>query len=496
MAGIINGALNVLTPDDSGTNNPTNTDGTPNPKYTTKPKVENPLPSPANGTGIPGVLPTADPSKAGIPTTTDSPDAASAPAIIAPPTRPDLTLPPSGATSPPAAASTSPSATAWTPTAGIVNQVTGITPATATATGYDPAAVPAAQGATGTGYTATGYTAAQGTAAQSTENVSDAVSRILAKDSPLQQQARADSDAAMNARGLLNSSIATGAGEDAVIKNAGTIAAGDVQNAQFNVGQANSMGQFNVDQLNKASSFVAQATNDASAFTAQAKNAAEQFTAGEANKSALFAVEQANNASSFLAQAQNAVSQNNAQAYNDAMQKYTDAKNAALAALNDAQNLAARDTAQIAAAQKQTETQVAGQEASAAIGASAQVSAAGIAAAASEANTALNARTQAEINSATQDAETQRNAASIAGTLANTGLNITGQQAVNLATLNSQQFNAFQTGYQNLLTAQMEPDARTNAIHNYMALWSGSPYLPPGYIDVSKFPAASTPSGG
>lgn len=66
---------------------------------------------------------------------------------------------------------------------------------------------------------------------------------ILAKDNPLFQKARARASAAANARGLLNSSIAVGAGESAMIDAALPLAQQDASTyanaAQFNAGASN-----------------------------------------------------------------------------------------------------------------------------------------------------------------------------------------------------------------------------------------------------------------
>jgi hypothetical protein len=77
---------------------------------------------------------------------------------------------------------------------------------------------------------------------------------IVAKDSPLMQQARSLSNQQMNARGLINSSMAIGAGEDAVLGKAIQIGAQDANtyasSAQANAASANALAQFNATQSN------------------------------------------------------------------------------------------------------------------------------------------------------------------------------------------------------------------------------------------------------
>lgn len=77
---------------------------------------------------------------------------------------------------------------------------------------------------------------------------------IIDQDSPLQQQAKTRSMQDMNARGLLSSSMAVGAGQGAVIASALPIAQQDAQT------------------FGNASRFNAEATNRAAEFTAGAKN--------------------------------------------------------------------------------------------------------------------------------------------------------------------------------------------------------------------------------
>ena len=95
-----------------------------------------------------------------------------------------------------------------------------------------------------------------------TETVQGQMDSILSKDSPLMQRARTLSSQQMNQRGLVNSSMAAGAGTAAMIDAATPIAQQDAQinsqrnmfntdaqnqNAQFNTGQNNDLFKFGQD---------------------------------------------------------------------------------------------------------------------------------------------------------------------------------------------------------------------------------------------------------
>ena len=97
--------------------------------------------------------------------------------------------------------------------------------------------------------------------------VQDQVLKIVGDDSPLMQQARQRAAQEANARGLVNSSIAVGAGEQAVIAQALPMAQQDAQTyanaatntanqqnaaSQFNTGAQNTVGLANAQQENAA----------------------------------------------------------------------------------------------------------------------------------------------------------------------------------------------------------------------------------------------------
>ena len=115
--------------------------------------------------------------------------------------------------------------------------------------------------ATATGYTATPY------AVPKEGTVQEQVKSIIGEDSALMQQARQKATQEMNARGLVNSSIAVGAGQQAVIAQALPIAQQDAQtytNAATNT----------ANQQNAASQFTAGAQNTVGLANAQQQNAA------------------------------------------------------------------------------------------------------------------------------------------------------------------------------------------------------------------------------
>lgn len=132
---------------------------------------------------------------------------------------------------------------------------------------------PAAPSYTSTPATATGYTATPYVVPQ-TATVQDRVRDIVGEDSALMQQAKQRATQEMNQRGLVNSSLAIGAGQQAVIAQALPIAQQDAQ------------------------TYANAATN-----TANQQNAASQFTAGAQNTVGLANAQQANAASANNQQA-------------------------------------------------------------------------------------------------------------------------------------------------------------------------------------------------
>jgi len=211
---------------------------------------------------------------------------------------------------------------------------TGYNAANVNATGYD------AVGQRSSGYDAaqakaTGYT---GTTATGTNwNVTDPqtvqgqLQGVIAADSPLMQQARAQSLAQMNRRGLINSSMAVGAGQEAVIKQALPIAQADAatygQSAKYNADVANTIAQYNANVQNRAFEFGANAQNVISAANQAATNEAAKFGATAENVAAAANQAAVNEAAKFGASAENTASLANAAAQNEAAKFEATAQN-------------------------------------------------------------------------------------------------------------------------------------------------------------------------
>lgn len=157
------------------------------------------------------------------------------------------------------------------PTSG--PETTGYNPAQATATkaesvGYDPKA----------------------TTVDKNQTVQGQVEGIVDKNSPLMQQAERRALEQMNGRGLLNSSLAIGAGQSAVYDAALPIAQQDA-NTYFTANQKT------VDAQNAALNFGAAAKNQASLADAQLGTDVSKANAGMVNEAAARSSDAANQAS-------------------------------------------------------------------------------------------------------------------------------------------------------------------------------------------------------
>lgn len=149
--------------------------------------------------------------------------------------------------------------------------VNGGVPAPIPSATTSPAPTPPTYTATpaqATGYTATPYTVPlQGT-------VQERVRGLVEEDSALMQQAKQRATQEMNSRGLINSSLAVGAGQQAVISQALPIAQQDAQtyaNAATNTAnQRNAASQFNTAARNQAALQNAQQANAVRANNQQA----------------------------------------------------------------------------------------------------------------------------------------------------------------------------------------------------------------------------------
>lgn len=171
-----------------------------------------------------------------------------------------------------------------TPTAAPAYTTKDATAVNATSQGYTP-----------TDYSATGYDAAPYTSKDYVitpqGTVQQQVLDIVKNDSPLIQQASNQALIDMNARGLVNSSLAVGAARDAVYKTALPIATTDANaynQAMFKSGDAANLALTNTaNAQNQAAQFNTAATNLALTNTANAKNAASNFEAAAGNQASL-----------------------------------------------------------------------------------------------------------------------------------------------------------------------------------------------------------------
>lgn len=236
-------------------------------------------------------------------------------------------------------------------TASQIGAPSTYTAADATATGY---ATGVSQGAAADTYDAnlaqaTGYNATTATNTAwnidpSTQTVAGQIEGLIAKNSPLMQQAETAALQQMNRRGLLNSSMAVGAGQEAVLKQALPIAQADANaylaQAKFNAEQQNQLSQFNANLTSEASKFGANATNVISTANQAALNEAAKFGATAENVRQAAYTSAYNEALKFGASAENAASLANAAADSEAAKYTATSTNAINAANVEAENRA------------------------------------------------------------------------------------------------------------------------------------------------------------
>lgn len=171
----------------------------------------------------------------------------------------------------------------WSPTTPNIMPITQVP---ASVTSADPASRGLISMTSGTGYSPTTRTV------NPNETVQSQIGDIIANNSPLQQQAEARSMQKMNERGLINSSMAVGAGQSALYDAALPIASADAQT----YGRA---AEINQAATNQASQFGAQATNTASLANAEAGNRASEQQASLTQQANLANAAAANQASMF-----------------------------------------------------------------------------------------------------------------------------------------------------------------------------------------------------
>ena len=149
----------------------------------------------------------------------------------------------------------------------------GYTATTATGKGYDP------NTATGTHWKV-----------DPNQTVQGQVDQITGKDGVLMQRAATRAKQEANARGLMNTSMAIGAGQTAVIDAAMPIAQQDASTygsaARYNADTDNAMSTFNAGVKNDAARYGADTWNAMETFNAGSKNTAAQWSAGAKNDAA------------------------------------------------------------------------------------------------------------------------------------------------------------------------------------------------------------------
>ncbi|MES2942931.1 MAG: hypothetical protein V4772_08685 [Pseudomonadota bacterium] len=178
------------------------------------------------------------------------------------------------------------------------NQPSQVTQQTAPSAASAPAPTglintPAAAVAAGPANT---YTGAQTDAAKwdvaPNQTVQSQVQSIIDKNSPLMQQAETRALQKTNARGLLNSSIAVGAGQGAVLDAATPIATTDAQTyanaAQTNTANTQQANLANQNSTNTAGQFNAGANNAVNLQNSQLQTNVNLNNASEANKASQF----------------------------------------------------------------------------------------------------------------------------------------------------------------------------------------------------------------
>ncbi|MES3041793.1 MAG: hypothetical protein V4730_11680 [Pseudomonadota bacterium] len=134
--------------------------------------------------------------------------------------------------------------------------------------------------------TASTYTGAQGTAAKwdvdSDQTVQGQVKRIIDENGPLSQQATTAAAQDANRRGLINSSMAVQAGQEALYKSALPIAAQDAatyaRRGEFNAGTEQQTGLANQQSSNQANAQSSQLQTNVNLTNAGEENKVKQIT--------------------------------------------------------------------------------------------------------------------------------------------------------------------------------------------------------------------------
>jgi hypothetical protein len=128
------------------------------------------------------------------------------------------------------------------------------------------------------------------------QTVQGQVAGIIAENSPLQQLATTSATQQANTRGLVNSSMAVGAAQDATIKSALPIAQQDAQTygaaAQANAAAKNDTSKFNAELSSKEGMFAAEQSGLNTRFAQEQAGIGERFATEQAGIGERFAAEQ------------------------------------------------------------------------------------------------------------------------------------------------------------------------------------------------------------
>lgn len=166
---------------------------------------------------------------------------------------------------------------------------------------YDPA-VGAGQTATAAsiGYTPATTPTTNNWNVTEDQTVAGQVKGLIAANSPLQQQAETRALQKVNERGLLNSSLAVGAGQAALYDAALPIATADAASygraAGYNADTTNKFSAAGYDAANQAKAFEADATNRTSQFNTETQNRQLQADQTSINQAKQYGAEATNKA--------------------------------------------------------------------------------------------------------------------------------------------------------------------------------------------------------
>ncbi len=168
------------------------------------------------------------------------------------------------------------------------------------------------------------------------QTVAGQLDNVIGQGSPLLDKAQADARQAANNRGLINSSMAAGAGTAALLDRALQIATPDAATyagaGRYNADVGNNVAARNQDAINRASEFGANAENNVSQFNAQSQNQAGQFNAQAQTNVSLANAQASNQAASQTAQLGfEAAKLNQNQAFQTAAMEYDAAFKSAMA---------------------------------------------------------------------------------------------------------------------------------------------------------------------